>query len=145
VRGSRIAGPVEIVARTVLALDATVAPRDAAKAAEDMGQSLLRPPSVKGWDGGRTWIHTGSWLARHNHLSKLAVAGEKKVDLGQALGSPSTAREVPAAALAVLLPAGVSAEFKSVLDATAKAAPDLDEALRQVTALILTAPEYHLV
>ena len=45
----------------------------------------------------------------------------------------------------MLLPAGASAEFRSVLDDTAAAAPDLDEALRQVTALILTAPEYHLV
>ncbi len=145
VRGSRIAGPVELVARTVLALDASFAPRDAARAAEEMGQSLLRPPSVKGWDGGRTWIHTGSWLARHNHLSKLAVSGGKQIDLGQALGAPSSAQEVPQAALAVLLPAGASAAFRSVLDASAAAAPDLDEALRRVTVLILTAPEYHMI
>ncbi len=145
VRGSRIAGPVELVARTVLALEAKIAPRDAARAAEEMGQSLLRPPSVKGWDGGRTWIHTGSWLARHNHLSKLAAAGGEQVDLGQALGQPSSAREVPQAALAVLLPAGAPAAFRSVLDDAAAAAPDLDEALRRVTALILTAPEYHLI
>jgi len=110
-----------------------------------MGQSLLRPPSVKGWDGGRTWIHTGSWLARHNLLSKLAASDGSKVDLGQALGAPSSAEEVPAAALAVLLPAGASATFRSVLDDSAAAAPDLDEALRRVTTLILTAPEYHLI
>ena len=31
-----------------------------------MGQDLLAPPTVKGWDGGETWINTSTLLARIN-------------------------------------------------------------------------------
>ncbi len=33
-----------------------------------MGQQLLQPPSVKGWDGGRAWINTSTLFVRHNIL-----------------------------------------------------------------------------
>src|SRR6202012_3532570 len=31
-----------------------------------MGQNLFNPPSVKGWDGGESWINTATMLARIN-------------------------------------------------------------------------------
>ncbi len=37
-----------------------------------MGQELLAPPSVKGWDGGPTWINTSTLLARFNTVNALA-------------------------------------------------------------------------
>ena len=33
-----------------------------------MGQKLFAPPSVKGWDGGRTWISTSTMFMRQNTL-----------------------------------------------------------------------------
>ncbi|MFN7021919.1 MAG: DUF1800 family protein [Phycisphaerales bacterium] len=33
-----------------------------------MGQNLFYPPSVKGWDGGRTWINTATLFIRQNIL-----------------------------------------------------------------------------
>src|SRR5262249_34840641 len=74
-RRARIAGPVELVAVAARALGARISPRDGARWASGMGQSLFRPPSVKGWDGGRAWIHSGSWIARHNALVDL-VSGK---------------------------------------------------------------------
>ena len=65
---------------SVTALDARVSPRDAAEAAALMGQSLYRPPSVKGWDGMRTWINAGTWVARHNTLTDLAQAHVESKD-----------------------------------------------------------------
>jgi hypothetical protein len=55
-----------------------------------MGQNLLFPPSVKGWDGGRSWINTSTLYVRQNLLSFLltgkkptgydALADEQKYD-----------------------------------------------------------------
>jgi uncharacterized protein (DUF1800 family) len=73
-RRSRIAGPVELAAVAARGLDAGIAPRCAARLAADMGQSLFRPPSVKGWEGGRAWIHSGHWIARHNALVAISAA-----------------------------------------------------------------------
>jgi uncharacterized protein (DUF1800 family) len=145
-RRARIAGPVELVARTVITLGARIAPAVAARAAEAMGQSLLRPPSVKGWDGGRAWIHTGSWLARHDALTRLALGEEARgVDLAAAYGAPATRDDAVAAACALLVPDVEDATLAATLRDAAASAPSHDEALRRVTALILTAPEYHLV
>lgn len=40
-----------------------------------LGQELLNPPNVKGWDGGTAWINTNTLLNRHN-LALLLVTGE---------------------------------------------------------------------
>jgi len=37
-----------------------------------MGQEILAPPSVKGWDGGPAWINTSTMLARFNAVNALA-------------------------------------------------------------------------
>jgi hypothetical protein len=50
-------------------------------AMRSMGQDLLEPPSVKGWDGGERWINTSTLLARINFAnymsqSRLAFGGQ---------------------------------------------------------------------
>ena len=47
-----------------------------------MGQSLFYPPSVKGWDGGRSWINASTVLARANLISDIATSGETKFQKG---------------------------------------------------------------
>ena len=41
-----------------------------------MGQDLFFPPSVKGWDGGRSWINTSTLFVRQNILAYL-LTGKK--------------------------------------------------------------------
>lgn len=38
---------------------------------QSIGQGLLYPPSVKGWDGGRTWINSSTLLGRSNLVRSL--------------------------------------------------------------------------
>ncbi len=45
-------------------------------ALELMGQSLFFPPSVAGWDGGRSWINTSTLFVRQNLLAYL-LTGKK--------------------------------------------------------------------
>jgi len=146
-RRSRIAGPVELVALAARMLDATIAPKEAARLASAMGQALFRPPSVKGWDGGRAWIHSGTWIARHNGLVALAEGAQSRGirrDLARAFGE--TAREaLPDRVLATLLPDGATSALAEAVTRAIQSAPDLDQARTVATALVLTAPEFHLV
>ena len=66
----RIKSPAELVVGAVRTLLTPV--RDLgvlAQGMELMGQSLFHPPSVKGWDGGRTWINTSTLFVRQNLLN----------------------------------------------------------------------------
>lgn len=144
-RRARIAGPVELLASAVLALDAHVPPRRAARWASAMGQSLFRPPSVKGWDGGRAWIHTGTWIVRHNALAALAAArrdetGPLRFEAERAFPQSEPA-PLARAACERLLPGHDDAEFRAAL---AAAAGDADAPARSCVAALLTSPEFQL-
>ncbi|HWB14552.1 MAG TPA: DUF1800 domain-containing protein [Pirellulales bacterium] len=60
----RIASPVEFVVGTVRALGARMPAADLNNHIQAMGQELLAPPNVKGWDGEQTWINSSTWPAR---------------------------------------------------------------------------------
>lgn len=144
-RRARIAGPVELLAVAARSLGARIAPRHAAHLASTMGQALFRPPSVKGWDGGRAWIHSGSWIARHNALVALVSAVEAEIWGDLERSSPFAMRdELPSRVLARLLPEGAGQTFVDALQRAARDAPDMDEARRAVVALVLTSPEFQL-
>lgn len=62
-----------------------------------MGQEPLAPPSVKGWDGGPTWINTNTLLARFNFVNGfIATTAPKR---------PATNATPSAAAMAATPPA----------------------------------------
>ena len=55
--------------------------RAAPYAMKSMGQELFNPPSVKGWDGGMTWINTTTLLTRFNFAMQLARMNETNAPL----------------------------------------------------------------
>ncbi len=144
-RRARIAGPVELLAVAVRTLGAELAPKRAARMAADMGQALFRPPSVKGWDGGRAWIHSGSWIARHNALVELASdgpAGDVRIDLERWLEADPS--RWPERVLARLLPDGGSGPLAAELRLVAGRPRDGNEVRAAAVALVLTSPEFQL-
>jgi uncharacterized protein (DUF1800 family) len=46
---------------------------DALTPLANMGQQLLEPPDVSGWNLGQSWFSTGSMLARMNFAAQLAT------------------------------------------------------------------------
>ena len=58
----RLAGPVELPSDDIFAADA---------ACGNMGQGLMRPPSVEGWQGGVEWINTGAYVERVNFAGRI--------------------------------------------------------------------------
>jgi len=61
-----------------LALDGTTDCFQLADAFEQLGQGLYLPPSVKGWDGGRSWINSSTLLGRANLISGLLGGGKTR-------------------------------------------------------------------
>jgi len=55
-----------------------------------LGQELLNPPSVKGWDGGRAWVSTTTLIMRNNLAHLLIHGGNPSM-----AGLSSRIREIP--------------------------------------------------
>lgn len=62
-----IKSPVQLIVQTVRSLGTpTREMKSLVDAGDLMGQQLFQPPSVKGWDGGRSWINTATLFVRQN-------------------------------------------------------------------------------
>lgn len=80
-RGTLVRGPVELLINTSRSLGIGIQnPLGAERALAAMGQELLQPPNVKGWDGGRKWINTATLFLRYNYVGKL-INGEDQADV----------------------------------------------------------------
>ena len=69
--GRKVRSPVELAIGLLRCLEGTTNTFDLAEAMLTLGQGLLYPPSVKGWDGGRTWINSSTLLGRSNLVRTL--------------------------------------------------------------------------
>jgi uncharacterized protein (DUF1800 family) len=72
VMNEMIKSPVELVVGAVRSLNTPVRELGVLVAAVGaMGQNIGYPPSVKGWDGGRSWINTSTLFIRQNIMCYL--------------------------------------------------------------------------
>jgi uncharacterized protein (DUF1800 family) len=71
--------PIEFAIGTLRTIGATTVPPNLPGSLARMGQEPLNPPTVKGWDGGPTWINTSTMLARFNFVNTL-IATKATVD-----------------------------------------------------------------
>jgi uncharacterized protein (DUF1800 family) len=65
--------PLEFTIGLLRFTGASAVPARLPDALRRMGQEPLAPPSVKGWDGGPTWINTNTLLARFNFVNALVA------------------------------------------------------------------------
>jgi hypothetical protein len=126
---------------------------DALTPLSNMGQILLEPPDVAGWDAGQTWFSTSAMLARMNFASTLAA--NQKFNLTTAVktaavtGTPEALLSYFVEALpSAPLDASVRAELSNYLH-TNGAWTGSDTQLQQKSSglvhLIAGSPEYQLV
>ena len=65
----RLAGPIKIPSQEIYYAQGVCS---------NMGQGLLRPPSVEGWQGGDEWINTGTYVERINFATRILNAPNKQ-------------------------------------------------------------------
>jgi uncharacterized protein (DUF1800 family) len=149
-----IKSPVELTLGALKALGGETLPEDLPARLRRMGQDLLNPPSVKGWDGGPSWINASTTIERANYANRLATArGER----GEGFFDPATIAaehrtpeavvdhlaelflegDLPAASRAALL--DYAREGGGLADGEAA-----DAKLRGLAYLVLASPLYQL-
>ncbi len=165
VRGEQIKSPVQLVVGAVRSLNTPV--RDLAAVLSGlrfMGQDILFPPSVKGWDGGRAWINTATMFIRQNMLVFMltgrrpqgsdALADSEKWD-AQALvqqikaAFPTLTGDTPAEVLNGVLRFALGRTDPHARDVLEKYLADQNnqltpETLTELMLLITATPEYQL-
>ena len=76
-RGCLVKSPVELLVGTARRLEIPIANLVAAeRATAGMGQELMQPPNVKGWDGEQKWINTATLFQRYNTIGTLLNGGD---------------------------------------------------------------------
>jgi uncharacterized protein (DUF1800 family) len=68
--------PVEYAIGIAKAMEGMVSATQLAQDVAGLGQDLCRPPTVKGWTGGRYWINTATLVGRHNLAASLLRTGK---------------------------------------------------------------------
>lgn len=89
-RGALIKTPIELTIGTLRTLPYSSAHTDLAHNLNIMGQGVFAHPSVKGWDGGTSWISTQSILRRNSMLSNLT-----KGNLNERKSKSGIANKIP--------------------------------------------------
>ncbi|MEZ6128322.1 MAG: DUF1800 domain-containing protein [Planctomycetaceae bacterium] len=69
--GRKVRSPVELAIGFLRALEGSTNAYELAAGLQLLGQGLFYPPSVKGWDGGRTWVNSSTLLGRSNLIQQL--------------------------------------------------------------------------
>lgn len=154
---SLIKGPAELVVSMVRTLDVATTFAPVRRRIEGMGQELLDPPDVSGWDGGITWINSSALLERVNLANAISSGQSRQLafdpaDLaGDAAETSETlvdfyvdlllGGEVAAATRAALLR---HAEDLRVPSAFSGRSVPVDERQRSLVYLILASPDYQL-
>lgn len=69
--GRKVKSPVELAIGFLRTFEGSTNTFELAEAMQQLGQGLFYPPSVKGWDGGRTWINSSTLLGRSNLIRHL--------------------------------------------------------------------------
>jgi len=173
--GTHVKSPAEFVAGAIRSLPIEHVDYQALVAAlRNMGQDLLEPPNVKGWDGGRTWLSTNWLLERQNFAVGLVTGGgwvgklqakvnpkrpslgKSKLDLVALVKSENltTADQVVTFLSRTLLTTPLTSDERSELIAAVGELPpqaewsartsDINARLLRLVALIVSMPQYQL-
>jgi len=144
----KVKSPVEFAVGIVSALEGMVSTTQLAEDVARLGQALCRPPTVRGWSGGRDWIDSITLTRRHNlSLSLLQGEGPYGGRLNPwALAQRNGCATVESAAqllLDLFLQNDVASDVReSLLQTVRDNAPT--ESLDRLTQSLVTLPEYHL-
>ncbi|MBI1743163.1 DUF1800 domain-containing protein [Candidatus Acetothermia bacterium] len=157
---TNVKSPTELVVSAIRMLKGTINPTQVANFMSGMEQDLLAPPTVKGWDGGLSWISTSNLLSRYNFSNFLATSrGNGNTMPVETLVNPAaTAPEALVDSFLNLLgPVETDATVKTSLveylqkgdngSATSSFALDagtVDKKVRGLTHLIMSLPEFQL-
>ncbi len=114
----RVKSPAEYVVGAVRALELPVAGQGLTQLLTAMGQELLNPPNVSGWDGDKVsanWMSTQAWMTRLNFINTLLMAASTPSKGGVTSASSSSALQTLVNAHQIATPTALLNFFVSTL------------------------------
>ena len=93
--------PIEFTIGLLRFMGVASVPPDTVGWLRRMGQEPLAPPSVKGWDGGPTWINTATLLTRFNYVNRVVKSAPPQPSAALAASAMAPAAMTTAAQAAV--------------------------------------------
>lgn len=155
--GCQIKSPVQWLVQSSRELSRQVlTPGSALPLLAELGQNLFEPPSVKGWDGGRAWINSGTLIRRSNSALLLTTAappwpeGDSPEHTAWLRVAPEETRTDASALIRrlenSLLCVVPTTETRRRLEVylAGRRFPCDDETVRAATVILLGSPEYNL-
>ncbi len=147
--GTKVRGPVELAVGLLRSLDGTTSTTALVDGLQPLGQTLFYPPSVKGWDGGRTWINSTTLIGRANLVRQILedkstrFGGGKLEDLLDRHRIQGPAQTVDWL-LEQLIAVPINDAARGQLLALLEAPGDRHERLTNVVHAISMLPEFHV-
>ena len=149
--GRKIRSPVEFAVGLLRALEGLTNVNALAQQLRQLGQGLFYPPSVKGWDGGRTWINSSTLVGRANLVhrvlrdQKTSFAAGSLADVIKQRGirqPPEIVDWLCQLLLAVPLTNSTREQLLAIFQDKSKG--DLSDQLTHVIYTMAALPEFHL-
>ena len=148
--GRKIRSPVKLGIGMLRALEATGNLKRMSEELGELGQMLLYPPNVKGWDGGVAWINSATLLGRANLIKQVLDDGNTRYSGGsladyfdkQGWKAPGeTVDRLAELLVATQLSAELRGQLIAILE---KGGANRGPALRQVIHTLGATPEFQL-
>jgi uncharacterized protein (DUF1800 family) len=141
-RHSLIKSPVDLVVGTLRTSAEHIALNNACDVLARLGQDVFEPPTVKGWEGGRQWLQTSTWVLRWNFVTELVDnngLGNLRSELWTTLeGQPARWVEACLGPLQPDVLQSIEAHWKST------AGQSSEQRTRSLLRFLWTLPEYQL-
>ncbi len=140
---TRIKSPVEYVLGIARSLDLKVAGPALARATSDMGQRLLEPPSVDGWETHRGWLDSATMLVRLNYAKRALQGNHSGAHLDTLLDHHPLAgkKEIVRFACDLCFDGNEPQSLRTAFEDLKGSKRDM---LREALAVALSSPEYQL-
>jgi len=146
--GTQIKSPVQWLVGTSKSLETPLTgSRVEQDALKQLGQMLFEPPSVKGWDGGRSWISASTFINRCNLSSTLFLSRQSpdpaRLFPADVRGSAESLYEAVAARMLVVRPTAKEKE-RLISFVNERGLPASDSTISDLLHLVMSLPEYQI-
>jgi len=138
-RHAVIKSPVQLVLGAFRALGGRPNLQAAGQLMAQLGQDILEPPTVKGWEGGRLWITSATLLQRNNFVA--ALLNNKLGNIDEPAKQPKAGTDFYAELLLARDVPGGRARMEKYFTT---ASGSRNERLRGLMHLVMTLPEFQL-
>lgn len=148
-RAKKIRSPVEFVVGLLRCMEGSSDTYKMAEASGRLGQRLFYPPSVKGWDGGRTWINSSTLLGRSNWVREVLDNDRTRFDQSDLLvylaqnDVDSMERLIDWAEI-TLFAVPLPKRLRQAVQEIASTQSDRERAMKDALHLLCASPEFQL-